>query len=143
MLQAPETWLARVVFALPPDVVFLSFELLMGQTGAAVKRQGVVAALADLLAQLDTQRAEADALVSKIAELVSRRDALQAETAKLGKARNTASLGSLDDANAARAVVSAGSGNRSARLPRLIRPAARSRSSLLWARPCLTSTKVM
>jgi hypothetical protein len=104
VLQAPETWLARVVFALPPDVVFLSFELLMGQTGAAVKRQGVVAALADLLAQLDTQRAEADVLVSKIAELVSRRDALQAEMAKLGKARNTASLGSLDDANAARAV---------------------------------------
>ena len=76
----------------------------MGQTGAAVKRQGVVAALADLLAQLDSQRAEADALVSKIAELVSRRDALQAEIAKLRKARNTTSLGSLDDANAARAV---------------------------------------
>ena len=34
----------------------------------------------------------------------SRRDALQAEIAELRKARNTASLGSLDDANAARAV---------------------------------------
>jgi hypothetical protein len=103
VLHAPETWLARAVFALPPAVVFLSFELLMGQTGAAVKRQGVIAALADLLAQLDTRRAEANALVNKVAELVSRRDVLQAEIAELRKTRNTASLGSLDDANAARA----------------------------------------
>lgn len=49
VVHAPATLLARAIFALPPLVVFLAFELLMKQTGEAVtKRQEVAGLKAEL-----------------------------------------------------------------------------------------------
>lgn len=50
-IHAPSTWLARGIFALPPLVVFLAFELLVSQIKSAVSRRMV----SERQARIDTQ----------------------------------------------------------------------------------------
>jgi hypothetical protein len=102
VLHAERVLLAQAIAALPPAVVFLSFELLMGQTKATIKRQAILNSLAELNSQADTQRQALDALTANVATLGAKKLALQGEVAELQKAKKYASLGNLDDANAKR-----------------------------------------
>lgn len=68
-LHAPDTWLARSVFALPPLVVFLAFELLVSQIKSAVRRHGVSQSLQAMTDAVSRARAE-------LADLEKQADAL-------------------------------------------------------------------
>lgn len=85
VVHAPATLLARSIFALPPLVVFLGFELLMKQTGATVKRNAAIASIDDLESEAVTKRAEVDALTDEAATLQGNRDGLKAELVTLRK----------------------------------------------------------
>lgn len=85
VLHAPADLLARAIFALPPAVVFLSFELLMGQTAAAVKRGAAVTSLDTLAAKAETKQQEIDALGADLDRLTAKRDGLKVEIASLSK----------------------------------------------------------
>jgi len=93
VVHAPATLLARSIFALPPLVVFLGFELLMKQTGATVKRQGALASIADLESEAATATAQVDGLTASITDLASKRDALKAELVTLRKEKKAATNG--------------------------------------------------
>lgn len=103
VVHAPTTLLARSIFALPPLVVFLAFELLMKQTGAMVKRQGATESIETLAAEAVTKRAEVDVLGADIDNLTGRRDALKAELATLRKEKRS-TVPATSDATRERAI---------------------------------------
>ena len=65
IVHAPATFLSRVLAAIPPLALFLSFELLMGQIKGIVQRSGAVQSLQELLATIQKKRAELDEMIRK------------------------------------------------------------------------------
>ena len=63
IVHAPNTFLPRVLAAIPPLALFLSFELLMGQIKSLVQRSGAVQSLQELLATIQKKRAELDEMI--------------------------------------------------------------------------------
>lgn len=63
IVHAPNSFLSRVLAAIPPVALFLSFELLMGQIKGIVQRSGAVQSLKELLETVRTKQAELDALI--------------------------------------------------------------------------------
>jgi len=90
IVHAPPTLLARSIFALPPLVVFLGFELLMKQAAATVKRNAAIASISDLESEAATATARVDGLTASIDALASKRDALKAELVTLRREKKAA-----------------------------------------------------
>lgn len=65
IVHAPATFLSRVLAAIPPLALFLSFELLMGQIKGIVQRSGAVQSLQEILATIQKKRAELDEMIRK------------------------------------------------------------------------------
>ncbi len=107
-LHAPDTWLARGVFALPPAVVFLSFELLVSQIKSAIKRAGLSSTLESMTLAIEAARTDLAELNRQADELSLQSDTLQAELerVKVQTAHGTIATndtdGSLTVANDAR-----------------------------------------
>lgn len=80
-IHAPDTILARSVFALPPLVVFLSFELLVSQIKSAVKRHAVSVSLEAMTEAVSRAKAELADLEKRADELSRRIDTMQTDTA--------------------------------------------------------------
>ncbi len=78
-LHAPDTWLARGVFALPPAVVFLSFELFVSQVKSAIKRAGLSSTLESMTLAIEAARTDLAELNRQADELSLQSDTLQAE----------------------------------------------------------------
>ena len=104
VVHAVDTLLPQAIAALPPAVVFLSFELLMNQTKLSVKRQSAVLSLSVLEQQAETKRQEIDTLGNEVEALTVKRDLLRTELSELQREKSVSDLGNLDRANAARAV---------------------------------------
>ncbi|MCI0579455.1 MAG: DUF2637 domain-containing protein [Chloroflexi bacterium] len=91
VLHAERAFLARVLAAVPPIALFLSFELLMNQVKAAAGRSATRQSLAELESALTARRAELDEVVrQKAAELdnlvrkwTAKLERLQAEVEQL------------------------------------------------------------
>jgi hypothetical protein len=81
-IHAPDTWLARAVFAIPPAVVFLAFELLVSQVKSAVKRRGVSQTLSVMESAVSRARAE-------LADLEKKADAMTAVSVQMTPAGDT------------------------------------------------------
>ena len=65
IVHAPATFLSRILAAIPPLALFLSFELLMGQIKGIVQRSGAVQSLQELEQTIRTRTAELDALIQQ------------------------------------------------------------------------------
>lgn len=89
VLHAADTWLARSIFALPPLVVFLAFELLVSQIRSAVRRRGVSQSLEVMTLAVSSAKSEVAELNQQADDLSARRDTLQAEIAELRKVKRT------------------------------------------------------
>lgn len=89
-IHAPGNWLARAIFMLPPAVVFLSFELLMSQTKATVKRQGAIKSIADLSAEAEGKRQQVDTLSADMARWAGKLEAIKAEVKQLRQEKRQA-----------------------------------------------------
>jgi hypothetical protein len=83
VVHAPDTLLARAIFALPPAVVFLAFELLMSQTAATVRRQATITSVQAIIVQRE-------AVAAEVGHLAARRDNLKAELAALKQQKRAA-----------------------------------------------------
>lgn len=64
VLHAPTNPLPRLLAAVPPIALFLSFELLMNQVKSLVRRLGIVQRLQELETAVQQKRAELDALIT-------------------------------------------------------------------------------
>lgn len=102
IVHAPGQFLARVLAAIPPIALFLSFELLMTQLRTGVERSGVRQTLAELDAAVRARRGELDELLKKkqtdldaierrhqdvLADLAQQQTELEAELARLAAER--------------------------------------------------------
>jgi hypothetical protein len=96
-IHAPGTWLARAIFMLPPAVVFLSFELLMSQIKATVKRQGAMLSVNDLSAEAEAKRQQVDTLAADAARWAGKLEAIQAEVKQLRQEKRQAIPTTGDD----------------------------------------------
>jgi DNA-binding transcriptional regulator YiaG len=76
IVHAQNTLLARVIAAVPPVALALSFELFTGQLKAEVTRRGVVTTLSELEEMTDQRRSELDDLVTQIEGATARVNAL-------------------------------------------------------------------
>lgn len=65
IVHAPATFLSRVLAAIPPLALFLSFELLMGQIKGIVQRSGAIQSLQELFEAIRQKQAEFDELIRK------------------------------------------------------------------------------
>lgn len=63
IVHAPNSFLSRVLAAIPPVALFLSFELLMGQIKGIVQRSGAVQSLQELFEAIRQKQAELDELI--------------------------------------------------------------------------------
>jgi hypothetical protein len=63
IVHAPNSFLSRVLAAIPPVALFLSFELLMGQIKGIVQRSGAVQSLKELFEAIRQKQAELDELI--------------------------------------------------------------------------------
>ena len=79
-IHAPDTWLARAVFAIPPAVVFLAFELLVSQVKSAVKRHAVSQTLQAMTEAVSRARAELADLERKADAITVRPDTTPDDT---------------------------------------------------------------
>ncbi|MEI2609616.1 MAG: DUF2637 domain-containing protein [Candidatus Promineifilaceae bacterium] len=131
IVHAPATFLSRVLAAIPPLALFLSFELLMGQIKGIVQRSGAVQSLQELFEAIrqkqaeldelirvrrdemqvviDQHRAEVTKLTTQTEQLIAKKEALQselqelrAEQKSLQKAEQTYDTVSIERARAAR-----------------------------------------
>jgi len=78
-IHAPSTWLARSVYALPPSVVFIAFELLASQVKFSVKRRGTIESLGAIQEAKTRAQAELDVLEKKADELERRNQELESK----------------------------------------------------------------
>lgn len=128
IVHAPQDFLPRILAAIPPVALFLSFELLMNQVKGIVHRAAAFQSLRDLAATIRQKQTELDGLIqAKRAELDklvqsrtsdldklntaiermgTQKEALQAELRNLrserGQAQTASNLVTLDLANAVR-----------------------------------------
>lgn len=63
IVHAPNSFLSRVLAAIPPVALFLSFELLMGQIKGIVQRSGAVQSVQELFEAIRQKQAELDELI--------------------------------------------------------------------------------
>jgi hypothetical protein len=87
-LHAPDTWLARGVFALPPAVVFLSFELLVSQIKSVIRRAGLRSTLESMTLAVESARADLAELNRQADERGRQCDALRAEIIELQRVKD-------------------------------------------------------
>ncbi len=71
-IHAPSTWLARSIYAFPPTVVFIAFELLANQVKFSVTRQGAMESLKTVLEARARCEEEVRQLNKQADELASR-----------------------------------------------------------------------
>jgi len=84
IVHAPATFLSRVLAAIPPLALFLSFELLMGQIKGLVQRSGAIQSLEELFNTARQKQAEFDELIrTRRAELATMTEQHQTEVQKL------------------------------------------------------------
>jgi len=131
IVHAPATFLSRVLAAIPPLALFLSFELLMGQVKGLVQRSGAIQSLQELFEAIrqkqteldelirvrrdemqvviDQHNAEVTKLTTQTEQLTAKKEALQselqelrAEQKSLQKAEQTYDTASIERARAAR-----------------------------------------
>ncbi len=131
IVHAPTTFLSRVLAAIPPLALFLSFELLMGQIKGLVQRSGAIQSLQELFEAIRQKQAELDELIrvrrdemqvvidqhnaevtkltTQTEQLTAKKEALQselqelrAEQKSLQKAEQTYDTVSIERARAAR-----------------------------------------
>ena len=131
IVHAPTTFLSRVLAAIPPLALFLSFELLMGQIKGLVQRSGAIQSLQELFEAIRQKQAEIDELIrvrrdemqvvidqhkaevtkltTQTEQLTAKKEALQselqelrAEQKSLQKAEQTYDTVSIERARAAR-----------------------------------------
>ena len=131
IVHAPTSFLSRVLAAIPPLALFLSFELLMGQIKGIVQRSGAVQSLHELFEAIRQKQAELDELIrvrrdemkvvidqhnaevtkltTQTEQLTAKKEALQselqelrAEQKSLQKAEQTYDTVSIERARAAR-----------------------------------------
>ncbi|MBK9053528.1 MAG: DUF2637 domain-containing protein [Chloroflexi bacterium] len=131
IVHAPATFLSRVLAAIPPLALFLSFELLMGQIKGIVQRSGAIQSLQELFEAIGQKQAELDELIrvrrdemqvvidqhnaevtiltTQIEQLTAKKEALEselqelrAEQKSLQKAEQTSDSDSIERARAAR-----------------------------------------
>lgn len=131
IVHAPASFLSRVLAAIPPLALFLSFELLMGQIKGLVQRSGAIQSLQELLEAIRQKQAELDELIrvrrdeiqvvieqhnaevtkltTQTEQLTAKKEALQselqelrAEQKSLQKAEQTYDTVSIERARAAR-----------------------------------------
>ncbi len=81
--HSPSNWLARIIAAVPPVTLLLSFELLMGQIKSEVTRRETSRGLAELSQQVATHRTERDRLAAEMDKLTARLEQARAEMAGL------------------------------------------------------------
>lgn len=106
VIHAPTTLLARAIYALPPLVVFLAFELLMKQSAATVKRNAATHSIEALEGEAATKRLDVDTLTADIGTLTAKRDVLKADLVTLRKEKRQAGASAIpatSDATRARA----------------------------------------
>lgn len=106
VVHAEHSLLAQAIAAVPPVVVFLSFELLMGQSKNEVARSALAEALETLNANVQERQADLDALNAALNKLGTRKADLERSILELREQQRTAdafNLGNLDGANEARA----------------------------------------
>ena len=65
IVHAPASFLSRVLAAIPPLALFLSFELLMGQIKGLVQRSGAIQSLQELFEAIRQKQVEFDELIRK------------------------------------------------------------------------------
>lgn len=131
IVHAPASFLSRVLAAIPPLALFLSFELLMGQIKGLVQRSGAIQSLQELFEAIrqkqteldelirvrrdemqvviDQHNAEVTKLTTQTEQLTAKKEALQselqelrAEQKSLQKAEQTYDTVSIERARAAR-----------------------------------------
>ncbi|MBK9056029.1 MAG: DUF2637 domain-containing protein [Chloroflexi bacterium] len=131
IVHAPASFLSRVLAAIPPLALFLSFELLMGQIKGIVQRSGAIQSLQELFEAIRQKQAELDELIrvrrdemqvvidqhnaevtkltTQTEQLTAKKEALQselqelrAEQKSLQKAEQTYDTVSIERARAAR-----------------------------------------
>ena len=105
IVHAPASFLSRILAAIPPLALFLSFELLMGQIKGIVQRSGAVQSLQELFEAIrqkqaeldelirvrrdemqvviDQHRAEVTKLTTQTEQLIAKKEALQSELQEL------------------------------------------------------------
>ncbi|MBX3061275.1 MAG: DUF2637 domain-containing protein [Anaerolineae bacterium] len=104
VLHAPTAPLPRLLAAVPPIALFLSFELLMNQVKHSVRRLGLVQHLQELATATEQKRSELDGLVqerqtavhrleAQLQNLASRRDELLAEIKELKNVKRLSNTG--------------------------------------------------
>jgi hypothetical protein len=79
LVHAPGHLTAWAVAIVAPVSLFLSFETLMSQLTAEVKRSAVVRSLANLSAEVSKAEAKRDKLGGQVDRLIAKRDALKAD----------------------------------------------------------------
>ncbi len=77
IVHAQNTLLARVIAAVPPVALALSFELFTGQLKAKVTRRGVVTTLSELEAMTGQKQLELDDLVAQIEQATTQENTLE------------------------------------------------------------------
>lgn len=84
IVHAPASFLSRILAAIPPLALFLSFELLMGQIKGLVQRSGAIQSLQELFEAIRQKQAEFDELIRKRdSELKALVDQHKADIARL------------------------------------------------------------
>ncbi|MCZ7673868.1 MAG: DUF2637 domain-containing protein [Chloroflexi bacterium] len=117
IVHAPQDFLPRILAAIPPVALFLSFELLMNQVKGTVRRAAAFQSLHDLAVKIRQKQTELDELVQSrtadldklnatIERMTAQKETLQAELRDLRSERRqtqtSSYLGTLDHANAVR-----------------------------------------
>jgi len=89
-VHAPGSWLARGIFALPPLVVFLAFELLVSQIKSAVRRGAVMQSIHDLADQVSLAKNDLAEVNRMTHDMTAKRDTLRAEIETLRREKRAA-----------------------------------------------------
>lgn len=106
VLHAPPTPVGWFVASLPPLSLIFGTEILRTMTHYIIKRQDVVASLADLTAHYDTLLSERDTLADEITTLTDKTDTLRADLTELRREkRNFTAVLSDNTREQARAIL--------------------------------------
>jgi hypothetical protein len=114
IFHARETVMARVLAAVPPLALFLSFELLMGQVKATVQRAATLRSLQEVQTAVRQKRqelddwtrsrtAELEKLAAQIEQATARKNALASELKELNRESRMAKSSDTDSIGRARA----------------------------------------
>lgn len=115
-------WFLRLVWALPPLLLFAAFKTWIWKVELDTRRLTTVTALADLRAETERARAEAAGLRADIEALTAKRDVIKSELDQLRKEKKQSSYTGIGDETRARAyaILAERSGISGAELGRLL-----------------------